>query len=307
MKPDPDERLVVFRGKGIRRIWHDDRWFFSIVDIVNILTDSTVPRRYWADLKARLVEEGFELYDKIVQLKLPAEDGKLRETDCADTETMFRLIQSIPSKRAEPFKRWLARVGYERVCEIEDPELAMKRMKETYRAKGYSEAWIEKRSRGIAVREELTDEWSKRGIEKEREFSILTAEISDATFGMTPSEYRRFKGLGRQNLRDHMNDLELIFTMLGEAATTEIAREKDARGLPENRGAARKGGNIAGGARRRLERVTRRRVSTPQNYLDVRESDARAGLTVDEMEALPAVPEPSLKPGPEKRKTRKKK
>lgn len=267
--------MVVFQGKNIRRKWHEGQWYFSVVDVVAVLTESTIPRRYWADLKAKLDEEGFELYEKIVQLKLIAEDGKLRETDCANTESMFRIIQSIPSKNAEPFKRWLARVGYERIQEIDDPELAMGRMKEIYRAKGYSEDWIEKRARGIAVRNELTDEWEKRDIERETEFAILTAEISRATFGMTPGEYRRFKGLERENLRDHMNDLELIFTMLGEAATTEIARERDALGFGENRVAAREGGSVAGDARANLEKKTGKRVSTPDSYLGAPERAKR--------------------------------
>ena len=173
---DIDKSLVVFQDRKIRRIWHDNQWHFSIIDIVAVLTGSTIPKRYWSDLKTKLDEEGFEAYDKIVQLKLPAEDNKLRETDCANTETVFRLIQSIPSKKAEPFKRWLAKVGYERVQEIENPELAQERMKELYEQKGYSKSWIDKRLRGIAVRQDLTDEWKKRGIESQEDFSILTAE-----------------------------------------------------------------------------------------------------------------------------------
>jgi hypothetical protein len=191
---DSKEALVVFEGTKIRRTWHDEQWYFSVTDVVGILTDSSIPRRYWSDLKARLDEEGFELYDKIVQLKLPSADGKKYETDCANTESMFRIIQSIPSPKAEPFKRWLAKVGYERVQEIEDPELTQKRMKEIYKLKGYSDDWIEKRVRGIAIRDELTDEWDKRGIKTKNEYSILTAEISKATFGLTPSEYKDVKG-----------------------------------------------------------------------------------------------------------------
>jgi hypothetical protein len=187
---------------------------------------------------------------------------------CANTEGIFRIIQSIPSPKAEPFKRWLAKIGYERVQEIEDPELASHRMRAIYRAKGYSEAWIEKRMRGIEVRAELTNEWKKRGVKEEPEYAILTAEISKAAFGMTPSEYKEFKGLDRENLRDHMNDLELIFSMLGEAATTEIARKQDVQGFVENKGAACKGGRIAGEAREKLEAETGNRVSTPENYLD---------------------------------------
>ncbi|PPA80282.1 MAG: hypothetical protein C00003105_00355 [ANME-2 cluster archaeon HR1] len=188
---NPKDALVVFQGAKIRRTWHDDKWYFSVVDTVGALTDSSIPRRYWSDLKNNLGEEGFELYDNIVQLKLLSSDGKNYNTDCANTESMFRIIQSIPSKKAEPFKRWLAKVGYDRVQEIEDPELAQKRMKEIYKLKGYSNEWIEKRTRGIAIRDELTDEWHERGISSQREYSILTAEISRATFGLTPGEYKK--------------------------------------------------------------------------------------------------------------------
>jgi len=274
---DPKDALVVFEGAKIRRMWHDDQWHFSVVDIVGALTDSSIPRRYWSDLKIKLNEEGFELYDKIVQLKLPSSDGKNYNTDCANTESMFRIIQSIPSKKAEPFKRWLAKVGYERVQEIEDPELAQKRMKEIYKQKGYSDDWIEKRVRGIAIRDELTDEWGKRGIETKREYSILTAEISKATFGLTPGEYKKFKGLKQQNLRDHMNDLELIFNMLGEASTTKIARNKDALGFNENKNAAREGGTVAGVARKELERRSGEKVVTQENYLNEPETKKQIG------------------------------
>ena len=200
-------------------------------------------------------------------LKLLAPDGKLRETDCANTETIFRIIQTIPSPKVEPMKRWLAKVGYERIQEIEDPELATKRTRVLYKAKGYSDDWIEKRMRGIAIREELTDEWKKRKVGGDLEYAILTAEISEATFGMTPSEYKKFKRLKRENLRDHMDDLELIFTMLGEASTTRITRAKNTRGFPQNKQTARQGGAIAGNARRELERKSGQKVSTSQNYL----------------------------------------
>jgi hypothetical protein len=192
----------------------------------------------------------------------------MRDTDCANTEGMFRIIQSIPSPKAEPFKRWLAKVGYERIQEIEDPELATKRTKALYKAKGYSEDWIEKRMRGIAIREELTDEWNNRGVKEQTEYAILTAEISKAAFGLTPTQYKKLKGLKRENLRDHMNDLELIFSMLGEAATTEITRNRDARGFVENKQAAAEGGGIAGDARKALEIKTRKRVVSKQNYLN---------------------------------------
>lgn len=261
--------LVVFKKKSIRRILHDNEWCFSITDVVEALTDSSNPRRYWSDLKSQLHDkEGFsELYGNIVQLKLESSDGKKYETDCANTETLFRIIQSIPSPKAEPFKRWLAKVGYERVQEIEDPELASKRARAIYKAKGYDDAWIEKRMRAIAIREELTDEWKNRGVKEDREYAILTAEISKAAFGMTPSEYKDFKGLKRENLRDHMNDLELIFSMLGEAATAEITRNKDAQGFDRSRDCAQEGGAVAGNARKELEQKTRKRVSTKGNYL----------------------------------------
>jgi len=241
--------LAVFQGKKIRRVWHEEEWFFSVIDVIDALTDSSNPRNYWSMLKKRESEYGVELSPICVQLKLPSADGKYYETDCANTESIFRIIQSVPSKKAEPFKRWLAKVGYERIQEIENPELAQKRMKEIYKAKGHSDAWVEKRARGMAVRDELTDEWKQRGIMLDKEFAILTAEISNATFGMTPTEYKKFKGLKRENLRDHMNDLELIFAMLGEASTTRIARNKNAAGFTENKNAATEGGTVAGIAR----------------------------------------------------------
>ncbi|MBI4016112.1 MAG: Bro-N domain-containing protein [Candidatus Aenigmarchaeota archaeon] len=270
-----NKALVVFQDKKIRRIWHNEQWFFSVIDIVDALEASTIPKRYWADLKAKLTEEGFEPYDKIVQLKLPAEDGKLRETDCANTKNMFRIIQSIPSPKAEPFKQWLAQVGYERVEEIQNPELAQARMKELYKAKGYSDEWIEKRVRGIAVRQELTDEWKQRGVNEDKEYAILTNEISKATFGKTVEEYKEFKKLKRENLRDHMNDLELIFTMLGEASTTKIAKGKNAQGFAENEYAAKRGGNIAGNARKNLELESGEQVVDSGNYLRVPEVHKR--------------------------------
>ena len=261
-------KIAVFKKKGIRRTIHDNEWWFSINDVIEALTGTDRPRKYWNDLKKKLTDEGyFELSEKIGQLKLEAADGKKYLTDCANTETLFRIIQSIPSPKAEPFKRWLARVGYERIQEIEDPELATKRTRALYKAKGYSDAWIERRMRGIAIREELTDEWKNRGVDESKEYAILTAEISDATFGMKPSEYKNFKGLKRENLRDHMNDLELIFSMLGEAATTEIARNRDAQGFDENKSAARSGGAVAGRARKDLEKESGKKVVSKENYL----------------------------------------
>ncbi|MFH1396450.1 MAG: Bro-N domain-containing protein [archaeon] len=224
---DPEKSLVVFQDKKIRRIWYNKEWYFSVIDVVCALETSTVPKRYWSDLKLKLSQEGFEPYDKIVQLKLLAQDGKLRETDCANTKNMFRIIQSIPSKKAEPFKRWLAQVGHERIQEIENPELGQNRIKDYYELKGYPREWIDKRLRGIAVRQELTDEWISRGVQEQKEFAILTNEISKATFGKTVKEYKQFKKLQKknQNLRDHMTDWELILTMFGEKATTDITKE----------------------------------------------------------------------------------
>ncbi len=279
---EKNKALVVFQGKKIRRTWFNEEWYFSIIDIVNALEASTIPKRYWSDLKAKLSQEGFEPYDKIVQLKLPAEDGKFRETDCANTKTMFRIIQSIPSPKAEPFKQWLAQVGYERVQEIDNPELAQARMKELYKAKGYSDDWIEKRVRGIAIRDELTDEWKNRGVSEERDFAILTAEISKATFGMTPSEYQKFKGLKRENLRDHMNDMELIFSMLGERVSTEITRKEDARGYSEVENAAKRGGRIAGNARKETEKELGKPIASSENYLSEPEKKKKLEYGADQ-------------------------
>ncbi len=271
--------IKLFESKKVRSVWDAEtgKWYFSIVDVIEILTESPRPRKYWNALKTKLINEGSELSQNMGQLKMQAADGKYYQTDVADTEQLLRLIQSIPSPKAEPFKRWLARVGYERLEEIENPELAAKRMRELYRAKGYSDEWIEKRVRGIAIRDELTNEWKKRGVKEQREYSILTAEISKATFGMTPSEYKEYKGLEKQrdNPRDHMTDLELIFTMLGEASTTEIARNRDAQGFGENHDAAVEGGTVAGNARKDLERKSGKRVSTQDNFKEIPEARKR--------------------------------
>ena len=267
--------IKLFQDKKIRT-YHDeirDQWYFSIVDTIAVLTDSSIPKRYWSDLKKKLLKEGFQLYEKIVQLKFEAADGKKYATDCAETTNLLRIIQSIPSPKAEPFKQWLATVGYERMLEIENPELAQERMKELYEKKGYPKEWIDKRLRGIAIRQNLTDEWKKRGITEESDFAILTAEISKATFGMTPSEYKEFKGLTKknQNLRDHMDDLELIFTMLGERVTTEISEKEKPETLNESKKVAKRGGNVAGIARKETEKELGRKVSTPKNYLPDKE------------------------------------
>jgi len=277
IKLNKNNALIVFQGKKIRRTWFNDEWWFSVVDIVEALTESGRARKYWSDLKKRLTEEGFELSAKIGQLKLMSSDGKSYLTDSVNTKNAFRIIQSIPSKKAEPFKQWLAKVGYDRVQEIENPELAQKRMRGLYKAKGYSDGWIEKRVRGIAIRDELTDEWKKRGVLEERDYAILTAEISKATFGMTPSEYKKFKGLKQENLRDHMNDMEMIFTMLGEASTTKIARNKDALGFDENKDAAKEGGTVAGVARSELEKRSGEKLVSSENYLEEPEKTKRLG------------------------------
>ena len=263
-----ESKIAIFKGTKIRKTIHNNEWWFSVVDVVQALTDSVDSNDYWYRMKIRVKDEaGFELSTICRQLKMEAPDGKMRETDCANTEGLFRIIQSIPSPKAEPFKRWLAKVGYERIQEIEDPELATKRTRALYKAKGYDDGWIEKRMRGIAVRDKLTDEWKNRGIREQKDYAILTAEISKAAFDMTPSEYKEFKGLERENLRDHMNDLELIFSMLGEAATTEIAVTTDAQGFDKNKVVAVKGGTIAGNARKNLEVETGKKVSTTENYL----------------------------------------
>lgn len=274
---DELHKIAIFRNREIRRQIHGGEWWFAINDVIAVLTDSADPSDYLKKMRAR-DEELAELFvEKPVEkgggqinppLALPFDTpGGKQKLLAWNTEGIFRLVQSIPSKRAEPFKRWLAKVGYERVQEIENPELAQKRMKALYRAKGYDEQWIERRVRGIAIRQELTDEWDKRGIKGEREYAILTSEISKATFGITPSEYKKVKGLKRENLRDHMDDLELLFTQLGEAATTEIARTDDAHGMVNNRNAARRGGAVAGQARKQLEEETGRPVVKKSNYL----------------------------------------
>lgn len=263
-------KLIAFENKKIRRIWHEDQWWFSVVDVVSVLTDSKDAGAYWRKLKQRLkTDEGSEVVTNCHALKLESSDGKKYATDCANTETMFRVIQSIPSPKAEPFKRWLAKVGYERIQEIEDPELAQERMKNIYEQKGYSKDWIDKRLRGIAIRQNLTDEWKERGITHEKDFAILTAEISRATFGMTPSEYKKHKSLTKsnQNLRDHMTDFELIFTMLGEKVTTEISKQEKPDNFNKNKQVAKRGGNVAKNARIDTEKELGRSVISESNFL----------------------------------------
>jgi len=260
--------IAVFRAKEIRRTIHNNEWWFVIVDVVSALTDSINPSGYIKDMRRRDKELSKGWGQIATPLSVQTKGGHQR-MNCANTEGIFRIIQSIPSPKAEPFKRWLAKVGYERVQEIEDPELATKRTRALYKAKGYSDDWVEKRMRGIAIREELTDEWKKREVRREKEYAILTAEIAKAAFGVTPGEHKKLKGLIRENLRDHMTDLELIFSMLGEASTTEITRADDARGFLESKSAAHKGGEVAGKARKDLERKTRKKVVSPENYLEI--------------------------------------
>jgi DNA-damage-inducible protein D len=259
-------KIALFKGKKIRKTLHKNEWWFSVLDVVAVLTESPQPKTYWAKMKERdkVMAQPFPFWE---QLKLPAEDGKTRATDCANTEGILRIIQSIPSSKAEPFKRWLAKVGFERIQEIENPELATKRTRLLYKLKGYPDDWIEKRMRGIAIREELTDEWQKRGAHKQKDYKILTAEISKATFGLTPSSYKKLKGLKRENLRDHMDDFELIFTMLGEKSTTEIHRTENSHGIPKLKQDANRGGNIAGLARRELEKELGKPMVSKKNHL----------------------------------------
>jgi len=273
---DENNALVTFQGKDIRRLWYKNEWYFSVVDIVRILTESSDAKDYWYRLKQREKESsGIELSTFCRQLKLPSADGKYYETDCANTESMLRIIQSIPSPKAEPFKRWLAKVGYERVQEIENPELVQERMKQLYEQKGYSKDWIEKRLRGIAIRQQLTDEWKSRGVGEKIEYAILTNEISKATFGKTIDEYKKLKSLDKENLRDHMNDLELIFNMLGEKVTTEITKKEDKQGFPECKDAAKRGGRVAGNARKETEKEIGKSVLSDENYLERHEKVER--------------------------------
>ena len=275
---EQNKSLIVFQDKSIRRTWYNNEWWFLIEDVIQVLIDSNDPKSYISKMKIR-DEELSKGWGQIVRTLPIITSGGAQNMNCANTEGVFRIIQSITSPKAEPFKLWLAKVGYERVKEIENPELAQKRMKETYIAKGYSEDWIEKRIRGIAVRDELTDEWKKRNVKEEKEFAILTAEISKATFGMTPKEYQKFKGLNQENLRDHMNDLELIFSMLGERVSTEITREENSQGYPEVEKAAKRGGKVAGNARKETEKELGRPITSNENYLDTSEKEKRKQIT----------------------------
>jgi prophage antirepressor-like protein len=263
-----DSQLALFKGKEIRQVFHDDEWVFSIVDVIEAVTETARPRKYWSDLKRKLTEtEDFsELSENIGQLKMPAADGKMRSTEVVNTETLFRIVQSIPSKKAENFKKWLAKTGYERIQEIQDPAIAIKRAMSTYRAKGYSDEWINARLQTIVSRKMLTKEWQDRGI-VDKEYGILTNVISEGTFGLKTKEHKKLKGLKSQNLRDHMSPLELALTMLGETTTAEMAKTTDAQGFYENESAAHSGGQIAGNARKNIERKLGKKIVTKENQL----------------------------------------
>ncbi len=264
-------KLVLFEGKKIRRHWDDEKekWFFSVIDVVETLTESSIPKRYWTDLKRKLKEEGSEVYEKIVQLKMAASDGKYYLTDAADTETMFRVIQSIPSPNAEPFKLWLARVGYERVEETEDPEKAIQRAMATYLKKGYSKSWVDLRLKSIEIRKDLTNEWNERGVKTGDKFAILTDDITFAWAGMRTKDYKKHKDLKKENLRDNMTNLELVLNMLAETATTEISQAKKPKSFPENRKVAASGGTVAGRARRDIEQKSGRPVISKKNFKEI--------------------------------------
>ncbi|MBT3393589.1 MAG: phage antirepressor protein [Waddliaceae bacterium] len=277
--PEQKNKIVLFRSRKIRRAWHNDDWYYSLVDIVGVLIESVNPTDYLKKIRKRDEELGAYLGTKCPQVEMLTETGKKRKTLAGNTKDVFRIIQSIPSPKAEPFKRWFAKVGKERLDEIENPELAQERMKELYEKKGYPKDWIDKRLRGMAIRQNLTGEWQERGIEHQQDFAILTAEISKATFGMTPCEYKKHKNIpakSKANLRDNMTDFELIFTMLGEKVTTEISHKEEPRGMPENKKVAKRGGSVAGNARKETEKELGRSVISDENFLE----------TVDETKQL---------------------
>ncbi len=265
---DSETRLAIFQGTNIRKVIYKNEWWFSVVDVVGVLTDSVDTSQYIKKMRKRDFELEKNWGTICTPVEMIAKDGKKRKILTANTEGIFRIIQSIPSPKAEPFKKWLAKVGYERVQEIDDPELATKRTRALYKAKGYSDSWIEKRMRGIAIREDLTEEWRNRGVDNQKDYAILTAEISKATFGMTPSQYKEFKGLNRENLRDHMDDMELILSMLGEATTTKFTQVRDSEGFKNLKIDAEDGGGVAGRTRKDIEEKSGKKVSIEQNYLD---------------------------------------
>jgi DNA-damage-inducible protein D len=273
-----EQNIINFEESRIRKVWHENAWWFSVIDIVEALTDSNNPSVYWRVLKKRLIAEGSQVVTNCNALKLPASDGKSYKTDCATTETIFRLVMSIPSHKAEPLKQWLAQVGTERIEETENPEIGFERIRETYKLKGYSDEWIETRLKSIEIRKQLTDEWKMRGVDEQREYSIMTAEIAKHTFGVSPSEHKNIKGLDKQNLRDHMTPLELIFTMLGEEMTRSIAQKEDAQGFAENHDAAQKAGSIAGRAREDAEKRGGIKIVSSENYLNQIEASTKDKL-----------------------------
>jgi DNA-damage-inducible protein D len=281
---EDNKKVSIFGENHIRREWHEGQWFFSIVDVIDVLTESKSPRIYWGKLKEREPQ----LLTICQQLKLASKDGKKYQTDCANTEGVFRIVMSVPSPKAEPFKLWLAQVGREKLEEYENPEIGFERLKELYLAKGYSDEWIERRLKSIGVRKELTDEWQGRGVKEGLEYSILTAEIAKATFGLKPSEHAKLKGLEKENLRDHMTTLELIFTMLGEESTRRIAVRDDAQGFNENHEAAQKGGYATGSALERYETISGEKVVSPDNFLKQIENAERKGR----VEGLPEGEDP---------------
>ncbi len=266
-----DNKIILFQEKSIRRQLVEGDWFFNLVDVIETLTDSPEPRKYWSRLKKKMTyTEGVVQLSPIWrQLKFGGSDGKNYTMDAANTEGLLRIIMSVPSPKAEPFKLWLAQVGREHIEEIENPELAVDRARELYKAKGYSDEWITARLKSIEIRQQLTDEWQNRGVKENQEYAILTAEISKATFGLTPSEYKEVKNLTRENLRDHMTNLELIFTMLGEEVTRDLAVQDDAQGFNENFDAATRGGTAAGEARKRVEQTRGKPVVSAQNFLNL--------------------------------------
>jgi hypothetical protein len=273
-----ENSIILFNQKEVRREWNAEKelWYFSIIDVIAILTDSSIPKRYWSDLKNKLKLEGSEVYEKIVQLKMIADDGKRRETDCFSTENLLRVIQSIPSPKAEPFKLWLAKVGYERMEETADPELAFERAMQTYLKKGYSKEWINQRLKSIEIRKELTDEWQERGMKEGLEYAILTDEITKAWSGKTVKEYKQLKNLKKENLRDNMSNLELVLNMLAEASTTEISKKQEPKGLEENKKVAQKGGKVAKKARLELEEQTGDRIVNNKNAKTIKKLNTKS-------------------------------
>ena len=274
-----ESKIILFQEKAVRRVWHEEKWFFSVIDVVEVLSESSIPSRYWNDLKRKISKESNknELYENIVKLKMPSLDGKERPTDAADTNTLLRIIMSISSPKAEPFKLWLAQVGSERMEEIENPEIGLERIRSIYKSKGYSDAWIDARMKGVETRRELTDEWKGRGVQEGLEYSILTAQIAKATFGLTPAEHKKFKNLEKGNLRDHMTRLELIFTMLGEESTRGFAVDEDAQGFEENQDAAKKGGFVTGETLKRYEETRGVKVVSPENFTKQLEDSKKNG------------------------------